>query len=204
MNLMTPTQKILGYHYADKESYANVYPWFLSLKERGLNPLSVTMDGHLKVIEAIKTVWPKTTIQRCLYHIQRQGLMWLRTYPKTGAGKELRGLLLTLCSIRSVKERNNFIQTYEAWLFKYQSFVKALPRTSVAFTDLKRTVRLITNALPDMFHYLNHPGIPATTNLLESFYSRLKADYRRHRGLSQKNRIQYLKWYCYFKNSNTF
>ena len=204
VNLMTHAQTVIAYRYVDKESYYNVHPWFSHLKEQGLSPHSVTMDGHLKVIEAIKEVWPKTIIQRCLYHIQRQGLQWLRTYPKTEAGKKLRSLLLTLCSIRSIKERNTFIQTYEDWLFKYKSFVRTLPRTSVAFIDLKRTMGLITNAIPNMFYYLNHSKIPATTNSLEGFYSRLKSDYQRHRGLSQKNRIQYLKWYCYFKNSNTF
>ena len=42
--------------------------------------------------------------------------------------------------------------------------------------------------------------------LLTVFYSirisRLKADYCRHRGLSQEHRLQYLKWYCYFENTN--
>jgi hypothetical protein len=61
---------------------------------------------------------------------------------------------------------------------------------------------LISNVLPDMFHYLEEPNIPATTNTIESFYSRLKADYRKHRGLTQKHKIHYLKWYCFFKNSN--
>ena len=201
---MTHAQTVIAYRYIDKESYYSVHPWFLYLKKQGLSPHSMTMDGHLKVIEAIKEIWPKTIIQRCLYHIQRQGLQWLRTYPKTEAGKELRNLLLTLCSIRSIKERNTFIQTYKDWLFKYKSFVKTLPRTSVAFIDLKRAMGLITNAIPNMFHYLCHSKIPATTNSLEGFYSRLKSDYQRHRGLSKKNRIQYLKWYCYFKNSNTF
>jgi len=203
MNLMDHQQTLIAECYVDKESYHNVAPWLKKLKESGLNPQSVTMDGHLKVLQAFKETWSKITVQRCLYHIQRQGLQWLRTYPKSDAGKELRKLLLSLCSIRNVKERDTFIQAYRDWLAKYAAFVKALLWSSVACKDLKRTVALIANALPDMFHYLNDTNIPATTNSLEGFYSRLKADYRRHRGLSQRNKIQYLKWYCYFKNSNT-
>jgi len=34
--------------------------------------------------------------------------------------------------------------------------------------------------------------------------TRTTADYRRHRGLTQIRKINYLKWYCYLKNSNTF
>jgi transposase-like protein len=166
-------------------------------------PHYIVMDGEQSVIRAIITTWPKAIIQRCLYHIQREGMRWLRTYPKTDAGKELRALLRTLCNIRSFKERDQFIESYKTWVNKHKDFVKALPVSNIAFKDLKRTMVLINNALPDMFHCLKEPNIPATTNALESFYSRLKADYRRHRGLSQKNKIHYLKWYCYLKNSNT-
>ena len=158
------------------------------------------MDGELSVIRAINEIWPQAKIQRCLYHIQREGMRWLRTYPKTQAGTELRCLLKTPCRIRSFEERNEFIASYMAWLDRNRDFVLSLPRSEVAFKDLQRTMVLIFNALPDMFHYLNENNIPKTTNTLESFYSRLKADYRKHRGLTEKHKISYLKWYCYFKN----
>ncbi len=127
----------------------------------------------------------------------------MRTYPKTEAGRDLRCLLRTLCAIGSIKERNIFVNNYKKWVTKYKDFVKSLPSTNIAFKDLKRTIVLINNALPDMFYYLKEPNIPSTTNTLESFYSRLKADYNKHRGLTKDHRIHYLKWYCYLKNSNT-
>lgn len=195
-------QNIISNIYAKKEGFKSVYPWFNKLKKQGLNPLYVVMDGEQSVIRAIKLIWPHARIQRCLYHIQREGMRWLRTYPKTQAGRELRCLLRTLCAIKSIKERNDFIKNYKLWTKKYKEFVKSLPKDNVAFKDLKRTMVLINNALPDMFYYLKEPTIPATTNMLESFYSRLKADYRRHRGLSQKHKIHYLKWYCFLKNNN--
>jgi len=197
-------QAIISNIYAKKEGFKNVYPWFKRLKKQGLMPRYIVMDGERSVMRAIAIVWPKAIIQRCLYHIQREGMRWLRTYPKTAAGRELRTLLRTLCSIKSVKERDQFIENYKTWVNKYRDFVKSLPITNIAFKDLKRTMALINNALPDMFHYLKEPNIPATTNTLESFYSRVKSDYRRHRGLTQMHKIHYLKWYCYLKNSNTF
>lgn len=197
-------QTIISNIYTEKEGFKSVYPWFKKLKKQGLIPHYIVMDGERSVMRAIAMVWPKTSIQRCLYHIQREGMRWLRTYPKTVAGRELRYLLRTLCSIKSINERNQFIENYKSWINKYKNFVKSLPITNIAFKDLKRTIVLINNALPDMFYYLKEPNIPATTNTMESFYSRLKADYRRHRGLTQKHKIHYLKWYCFFKNSNTF
>jgi transposase-like protein len=197
-------QTIISNIYTKKEGFKSVYPWFKKLKKQGLIPHYIVMDGERSVMRAIAMVWPKTSIQRCLYHIQREGMRWLRTYPKTVAGRELRYLLRTLCSIKSINERNQFIENCKSWINKYKNFVKSLPITNIAFKDLKRTIVLINNALPDMFYYLKEPNIPATTNTMESFYSRLKADYRRHRGLTQKHKIHYLKWYCFFKNSNTF
>jgi len=198
------TKNIITTIYAKKEGFKAVYPWFEKLKNQGLNPHYIVMDGEISVIRAIKTTWPKTKIQRCLYHIQREGMRWLRTYPKTEAGKELRRLLASICAIKSMKERNVFINKYKNWLTKYKEFIKSLPTDNIAFKDLKRTMVLIHNALPNMFHYLEEPNVPSTTNSLESYYSRLKANYRRHRGLSQKHKINYLKWYCFYKNSNTF
>jgi hypothetical protein len=194
-------QNIISHIYSKKEGYNNVYQWFLDLREQGLNPAFITMDGELSVIRAINEVWPKTLIQRCLYHIQREGLRWLRTYPKTEAGRALRSLLKSLCRIRTLREKSLFVRNYNAWLLKYKNFVTALPRTEVAFKNLKRTIVLIDNSIPDMFHYLKDHKIHKTTNALEGFYSRLKHDYQQHRGLTEKHKIQYLSWYCHFKNS---
>jgi len=195
-------QRIISNIYAHKEGFKSVHPWFLGLRSKGLNPRFTSMDGEKTTMFAVRAAWPKNRIQRCLYHIQHEGMRWLRTYPKTDAGKELRDILGDLCNIKSFKERNQFTRTYKVWLDKYKGFVKSLPRTTVAFKDLKRTMALINNALPDMFRYLNNPNIPSTTNSMESFYSRLKADYRRHRGLTQQNKIRYLKWYCYYQSIN--
>jgi len=193
-------QKIISDVYAKKESYKTVYSWLSNLKKEGLNPCCITMDGEQGVMRAVHEIWPDVKIQRCLYHIQSQGMSWLRTYPKTQAGRDIRFLLSALCSIQTVKERDIFIQNFYQWLKRYSNFISSLPKNLVAFNDLKRTVSLINNALPNMFHYLDNPLIHKTNNSLESFYSRLKSDYRRHRGLTQNRKIQYLKWYCYYKN----
>jgi len=198
------TKNIISTIYAKKEGFKATQPWFERLKEQGLNPYYIVMDGEISVIRAINAVWPKTKIQRCLYHIQREGMRWLRTYPKTEAGRELRRILISLCTIKSIKERDIFINNYKNWLAKYREFIKSLPINNIAFKDLKRTIILINNALPNMFHYLKEPNISSTTNAIEGFYSQLKAYYNRHCGLTQTHKIHYLKWYCFFKNSNTF
>jgi transposase-like protein len=204
LNIMNAIdQRIIAQLYVDKESFKDAYVWFTNLKHQGLNPMFVTTDGERSIIKAMKLVWPGAKLQRCLYHIQHEGMRWLRTYPKTEAGKALRAILSRLSQIKTDKERDEFINTYYSWINKYKSFVVSLPRTTIAFKDLRRTMVLINNALPDMFYFLDNENIHATTNALESYHSRLKSDYQRHRGLIREHKIQYIRWYCYFKNGAT-
>jgi transposase-like protein len=201
LNLMNAVdQKIIAQLYVNKESFRDAYVWFISLKHQGLSPEFITTDGERSITRAIKLVWPDVKLQRCLYHIQHEGLRWLRTYPKTEAGKALRAILSRLSQIKTVEERDEFIDTYYSWVIKYKSFVVSLPRKTIAFRDLRRTMVLVNNALPDMFYFLVNKNVQATTNALESFHSRLKSDYQRHRGLTREHKIQYIRWYCYYKN----
>jgi transposase-like protein len=202
LNLMNGIdQKIIAHLYVKKESFKEAYPWFASLKQQGLNPRFITTDGERSIMRAMRLVWPEVIIQRCLYHLQREGMRWLRTYPKTEAGKELRAILSQINRIKSVAERDVFIRRYIEWLKTYQDYVYSLPQSTIAHKDLKRTLVLINNALPDMFHFLKDRNIYSTTNPLEGFHSRLKSDYRRHRGLTKEHKIQYINWYCYFENN---
>jgi transposase-like protein len=201
LNLMDATsQKIISHIYAQKESFKDAYPWFMGLKRQGLNPLFITTDGEQSIMRAMKLVWPGARLQRCLYHLQHEGMRWLRSHPKTEAGKNLRAILSGLSRIKTFKERDGFISEYANWLSRYSDFVRSLPWITMASKDLRRTIVLINNALPDMFYYLEDKQVHATTNALEGFHSRLKADYKRHRGLSRKHKIQYIRWYCYFEN----
>lgn len=195
---------IIADSYVDKERFSNVYELLNSLKEQGIYPKVITIDGHTQVTKAIKTVYPNAKIQRCLYHIQRQGLSWLRIFPKTQAAKELRSLLLTITYIQTEYEKNMFIKSFESWQNKYKEFMNNLPNNSIAMKDLKRTVSLIKHALPNMFHYIYDNNIASTTNIAESFFSRIKSDFQRHRGLTETHKVAYLKWYICLKNSNNF
>jgi transposase-like protein len=203
MSLMDATsQKIIASIYVLKESFKDASPWFISLKDRGFNPRFITTDGEQSILRAMKLVWPQASLQRCLYHLQHEGMRWLRTYPKTEAGKVLRIILSRLSSIKTYAERDKFILQFQSWIHNYKGYVQSLPHSQVAFKDLKRTMVLINNALPDMFYYLEDPNIHSTTNALEGYHSRLKSDYQRHRGLSKEHKLLYLRWYAYFENTN--
>lgn len=191
---------ILSNLYVPKEGYEVVLPWFARLKKQGLDPIALTSDGERSILRALKELWPHAVFQRCLYHIQHEGCRWLRSQPQTQAGRDLRKLLLQLAATSSVRQKNQWIQNFHRWQKNYQTFLAQLPNTTKANVDLKRTVNLIHNALPNMFHYLMNPSIPSTTNKIENWHSLLKRSYRQHAGLTQPHKIQYLRWFSYFKN----
>jgi len=194
------TSKIIAHKYHYRENYESAYQMFKELMDSGLQPVAITIDGNTSVMRAIKTAWPAIKIQRCRTHIQRQGLSWLRRHPKLEASKDLREILLTLPDVKDTRGKEIFIKDFCCWEDRYGSFVLSLPTKDKVYGDLQRTRSLILHALPDMFHYLDDPGIAATTNKLEGYFSRLKEIYRKHRGLSKKHRQNYFAWYINFKN----
>lgn len=194
--------KAVDCRYRVRENYATAYEIFQGVKNRGTDPVAITIDGNTSTIRALKTVWPKIIIQRCLVHIQRQGLSWLRRYPKLEAGKELRKLLLIVTDIESYQQRDELLKIFIQWEKNYGQLVINLPSSNKVFSGLQKTRSLLINAWPDMFHYLDDPKIASTTNLIEGYFSAVKGRYGQHHGLSKNNRPKYLSWFIYLKNKS--
>jgi hypothetical protein len=194
------TGKVITHKYHVRENYESAYQMFNIIMSKGLKPAAITIDGNHSVIRALKAVWPDIIIQRCITHIQRQGLSWLRRYPKLEASKDLRKILLAITDVKDEKVKQTFINDFEKWETQYGLSVLALPSRDKVYGDLQRTRSLMLHALPDMFCYLENKFIAATTNKLEGYFSRLKEIYRKHRGLSKKHRENYFAWYIKLKN----
>ena len=192
--------KIVNHKYCIRENYEYARLIFEESKSCDIMPVAITVDGNTSVIRAIKDVWPDIIIQRCLAHIQRQGLSWLRRNPKLEASKKLRDILLSVTKIKNERGKKLFLNTFQKWERKYGKSVKLLSSKDKVFSDLKATRNLLINALPDMFHYLKDKNIPSTTNKIEGYFSRLKIIYRQHRGLLKSRRKAFFEWYIYFKN----
>lgn len=190
--------RILHGAYAVRESSPKeMRNYFSSLLGRGLSPKSVTVDGNPQVIQALKEVWLEIIIQRCLVHIERQGLMWTRQYPKRTDAKYLRKLFLKIPFIKNQEDKERFLSEVQAWEEHYGSSLARAPARGWVESDLKRARSMLLKALPDMFHFLDDPNIPSSTNGLEGYFSRLKARYQSHRGLSPSKRSSYFQWYFF-------
>lgn len=177
----------------------DLFPFFHPLKLNDLTPRSITVDGNQHVIRFLTKLWPDVIIQRCLVHIQRQGLMWCRQNPKRLDAKKLKKLFLQITKITTYEEQDDFLSKFSAWENRYGSRLVNLPEKGWVLADLKRARSMILKALPNMFHFLDNPSIPKSTNLIEGYFARLKDHYRHHRGLAPHKRIAYFDWYFSLK-----
>ena len=118
--------------------------------------------------------------------------------------KDIKKIVRHLAAIHTHRGMERFIRLYGLWRVKYHSEAIQQSKDSIAKQDIKKTMALIDNALNNTFHYITiDRDIHHTSNLAESFFSRLKGHYKAHNGLSEKHIIQWLKWWCFFNSSTT-
>lgn len=192
-------QVIDGRYKVSENSERQLLQYFTSLIAKGLKPRSCTVDGNPQAIKVIRQLWPGIIIQRCLVHIQRQGLMWCRRYPKTASARSLRRIFLRVTQISTRQKLDEFLEQLRSWEQEYGREIARRPERGRVFSDIKRARSMLIKALPDMFHYLEDSNISFTTNGLESYFSRLKSHYRQHRGLPKNKLAGYLSWYLFYK-----
>ncbi|MEK7566568.1 MAG: transposase [Patescibacteria group bacterium] len=197
-----PTGLVIANSYGVKENYHMAKTMFGELKASGCLPVAITLDGNTQVIRAVREVWPNIIVQRCLYHILRQGASWLRRFPKDHAAKELRKIVLTVTAITDNSARDVFLNQLNEWEHTYGAYVQTLDSRHKIYGDLQRTRSLLWHALPDMFHYLRDAGIAPTSNKQEGLFSAAKILFRNHRGVKKENRRSYFNWYFHLKNKN--
>jgi len=194
------------YRLTDGEWYEEMKEDLENLLELGVQIESITCDGHRSLLKAIKKVCKQVVTQRCLVHIQRMCRIWLTSSPKTIPGAELKSIISTLHQIKTYSQRDYWIVSLVKWHEKHKDFIneKSFNPDTNRFWFKHKMVRRsfisLKKALPDMFHYLDNPKIPKSTNGLESFFGHLKGNLAIHRGLSKEHRKDFIRWYLYFRN----
>lgn len=190
---------VSGQYGISEHSTPQLTKYFQILRQKGLILNSCTIDGIPQVREVLRKVWPFMKIQRCLVHVQRQGLMWCRRKPKRIDAKLLRKIFLKVSTIQDKHTQQSFLETVKEWEEKYGKRIVNKPELGKVFSDLKRARSMLLKALPNMFYYLDDPNIPKTTNGIEGYFSRLKHNFRNHRGLTYSKFTSYFNWYFALK-----
>jgi len=85
-------------------------------------PLRET-NGGAGLAKALKTVWPETSVQRCLVHIQRNLRRHLTRRPRTTPGKHLAKLNYALTNIRALDGAAEWMTALASWHSTHQVFL---------------------------------------------------------------------------------
>lgn len=191
------TNHVIAGRSSMAENAVSLVSFFKELMSKGLSPVSATIDGNPAIKKALRRVWPDIIIQRCLVHIQRQGLSWCRRNPNRTDAKHLRQIFLSVTEITGQDEMNLFIDQVNAWEQRFGPAIRSTKERGRVFSDIKRARSMLLSALPDMFHYLENPRIVNSTNSVEGYFGRMKNKYRQHPGLSGKNQKAFFMWFLY-------
>ena len=179
------TDKIY-WKYVSHESQASWCQFLSSF----LEPEIIIMDGQKGLFAATRTLWPKVPVQRCQFHLVAFAIQYIGRNPKEQIGKDLINIIYKLKDAKTAIDRDTWILSYRAWERKYELFLSAKDNNKQYIRPRLRGARLIIRrAIPYLFTFLDHPGAPNTTNLVEGWINGAIAEaVRLHRGVRIKEK----------------
>ena len=185
---VTEEDKIL-WQFADSECYG---AW-CSFLRRFSPPEVVIADGQKGMAHFVKRWWPKTAFQRCHFHMVSLIIHYLSRNPKDEAGQQILELMYRLKQVKTSEELYKWKLLHRIWEKQYEKvFAEKNESGGYAHRKLRSVRFIVRRALPNLFTYLDYPGCPNTTNLVEGWVNTAIAEgLRRHRGLhlSQKKTL---------------
>lgn len=200
---------IVYWDFVERENYFNYVLNLSRIKELGYDILGVTSDWHGSLVSAVRQAIPDVPHQRCLIHTQRLCENLLTRRPETEAGQNLLELVGLINQIKNHSEKKVWVSWLERFEQRYGDFVKTRTyginkegKKGWWFThrNLRRAFLTLKNSLPSLFIYLDNPLIEKDTNGLESEFTHLVDKLRSRRGLKRTKRINFVRWYFYFKS----
>jgi hypothetical protein len=182
------------------------------------DPTVVVCDGQKGVLLAIARCWPKTRIQRCIFHVWQNIRVKLTLHPQTEAGRELLQLTRDLWQVKTLEQAVSWQQQLEAWHDQYGEFIRertlkdaSEPGTRRwwythrslrgAYKQLDKLIR--DNQLLTHLEPLTADPIPRTTNYVEGgINSQLRTKLKLHRGMSEEHQRRIVEWYLYSRTED--
>ena len=182
-------EHVLSWHLARAETTA---AW-RSLLSRIAPPDMVVTDGGSGFASAAAAEWPRTRVQRCVFH----------------ACVELYALARELLHVETLQQADWWVERFMQWCEFWSDFLeqKSLIEGRMAYTHRRLRearsglVRLVNAGT--LFTYLDpalcaEGPMPATNNRIEGgVNSQLREVLRSHRGLTKLKRVKAVFWWCY-------
>jgi hypothetical protein len=199
-------KRTVYYRFTRLEDDDEIASDLMNIRSMGYNVIGITTDGGDNIIRAVEFVYKDVPRQRCMIHVQRECLSSITLHPRTPEGRMLKNLIMGLSDIRTHNDMMWWLSRYNLWVEENEEYVcekACLPnstRTYFVRNDLRKAYVHLRRAIPNLFEFIKHPGLPKTTNALESFFGHIKDQLRLHRGLSETRVDNFIKWYLYFND----
>lgn len=197
-------EHVIGCHLAKSE---NSKDWGC-LMSRIAPPDVLVCDGAGGIEKARRAHWPKTRVQRCMFHVFGQIKRCTTTRPRLQAGAELYGLAKGLLHINDLGEAASWLAAFSSWCTRWEEFLREKTvvdgKSQYRHKRLRKARRALERLCREgtLFTYLDEEliekgRVPSTSNKIESNNACIRAMLRNHRGMSVEHRIKAVFWWCY-------
>lgn len=199
-------KRTIFYRFTRLEDDDEIASDLLNIRNMGYDIIGITTDGGDNIIRAVQYVFPRVPRQRCVVHVQRECLLSITQRPRSSEAKLLRNLIQQLSIVRTTNDKLWWLNQYSRWVEDNLEYVleKATnPYTKQEYyvrNDLRKAYIHLKRALPNLFTFIDSPGVPKTTNALEAFFGHIKDQLRSHRGLAESRVDNFIKWFLYFND----
>ena len=198
-------ERVVSWYMAESE---NSRAWS-ALMEPIPAPDVVVTDGGSGFAKAVRATWPRTKVQRCVFHAFSQVKRCTTTRPKLQAGRELYGMALDLMHIETLHQAELWRERYLDWCGFWADFLEDTTivdgRQAYTHERLRKARRSLSSLVSagTLFTYLDPEltkagPLPATNNRIEGgVNAQLRAVLRNHRGLTALKRVKAVFWWCH-------
>ena len=199
-------KRTIFYRFTTHEDDDEIASDLISIRDLGYDVIGITTDGGDNIIRAVQYVFPNVPRQRCVVHVQRDCLASITQRPRFTEAKLFRNLIQDLSIVKTNNDKLWWLSMYARWVEDNEEYVfqKAIVSYShqeyYVHNDLRKAYIHLKRALPNLFTYIEHPGVPKTTNALEAFFGHVKDQIRLHRGLAESRIDNFIKWFLFFND----
>ncbi len=199
-------KRTIFYRFTKSEDDDEIASDLMNIRDMGYEVEGITTDGGDNIIRAVEYVYPHVPRQRCVVHVQRECLSSITLHPRSPEGRLLKAIVMNISGIRTNNDKMWWLKTFNNWAEENEEYVlkkATLPGTNATYfvrNDLRKAYIHLKRAVPNLFEYIGHPGLPRTTNALEAFFGHVKDQLRIHRGLSETRVDNFIKWYLFFND----
>lgn len=178
-------------------------------------PNYVTCDGQKGLLKALAICWPKTTVQRCRFHVWLNIKTKLTLRPESLAGQELLDIARSLLNVQTKRQARRWKRRMKKWYRKHQDYVnertikhEPKPRQrSWRYTHerLRSAYRQLNKLTDDLLRssYRPCPELRATTNHIEGgINSQIRTKLKVHRGMPAAHQMRLVDWYLYSRTES--